>query len=280
MKKEEQLLDKTPIFQDKIRDEVALSLPFVSIIIPTFNCSQSLPLTLESIIEQDYPRFEVIAIDAGSSDRTLEILQSYGDKVRFSFVETYNLYKMLNKGIAIAQGEYINCLFPGDFYIHHHTLLDIMKLAMYQGRPHLVYCGTLLRDGKSEVKFLFRQLSLDLLRKGQQPTSLQGCWFKTETFEKIGQFPTNYHLRGAFDLLCRFCLHPKLHFASLHRALTDYDLRWVTSRMVIRHFCETFKTIYRYFGLLTTLKWFRKQKDFKRFTKLWLRRLKMAFLGR
>lgn len=255
------------------------SLPLISILIPTFNCSQSLAATIESIKEQNYPHFEIIAIDAGSSDRTIEILQSYGN-ITLSSVKNYNLYQMLNKGISLARGEYINCLFPGDFYIHRHTLLDIMQLAIYQGKPHLVYCGTLLRDGRSEVKFLFRQLNIDLLRKGQQPTSLQGCWFKKDTFNKIGYFRTDYQLRGAFDLLCRFCLDPNLHAASLHRALTDYDLRWVTSRMVIRHFWETLKAIYHYFGLMTAINWFFKQKDFKRFTRLGWRRIRMALLGK
>lgn len=254
--------------------------PLVSVIIPTYNHSASIAFTLDRVIEQQYPSFEIIVIDAGSTDRTLEILQSYGSQIRLGSVKKENRYGMLNVGIQMARGEYVNCLFPGDFYIHRHTLLDIMQLAIHQGKPDLVYCGTLLRDGRAEVKFLFRPLTLDLLRRGQQPTSLQGCWFKNEAFKKIGYFKTDYLLRGAFDWLCRFCLAPHMHYACLHRALTDYDLRWVTSRMVFCHFWETFKAVYHHFGVLTAMKWLLRQKDFKRFGRLWTRKVKMAFLGK
>jgi glycosyltransferase involved in cell wall biosynthesis len=258
----------------------SVSLPLVTIIIPTFNCSQSISLTLESILAQEYPHYEIIAIDAGSNDRTLEILQSYEGPVQLSSSERYNLYEMVNKGIFLAKGQYVNVLFPGDYYIHPRTLLDIMSLACSHNYPHLVYCGTLLRDGKSEVKFLFRPLDLAVLRKGQQPTSLQSCWFKKETFQSIGVFQTHYHLRGGFDFLCRFCLQSQLRFVSFRRALTDYDLRWVTSSMVILHFWETLLIIYRHFGIWSTFAWLGKQKDVKRFFKLWVRRLRVAFLGR
>lgn len=255
--------------------------PLVTIIIPIWNCSQLIPLTLESILDQDYPHFEIIAIDGGSTDRSLELLQSYGSKkIRLSSIDGYHVYKMINAGIELSEGEYINVLFPGDFYIHLHTLRDIMDLALEQRKPHLVYCGTLLRDGKSEVKFLFRELTLDLLYKGQQPTSLQGCWWKKKLFEKIGLFRTDFSLRGGFDLLCRFALHPNLNFASMRRALTDYDLRWVTSQMVIRHFYETMITVYRYFGFYQTVKWLYRQRDISRFIKLWIRRVRAAFFGR
>lgn len=260
-------------------DEMQTDFPMVSIIVPTWNCSQLISLTFESILDQNYPYVEIIAIDAGSTDRSLELLQSYGN-IKLGAVEKYDVYKMINKGINMAHGEYINVLFPGDFYIHQHTLLDIMQCAMENGRPHLVYCGTLLRDGKSEVKFLFRNLNLELLCKGQQPTSLQGCWWKKDTFQEIGFFKTDLSLRGGFDLLCRFCLNGKLKFATTRRALTDYDLRWVTSRMVVTHFFETLKTLYCYFGFIQVLKWLRRQKDIGRFTKLWLKRVKIAFLGR
>lgn len=254
-------------------------LPLVTIIIPTYNCSSSLPQTIESILGQDYNRYEIVAIDGGSTDRTLEILQSYGDAVRLASLETENRYALINHGIGLAHGSYVNVLFPSDFYIHAHTLRDIMELAQRHDNPHLAYCGTLLRDGRASAKFLFRNLTLELLQRGQQPTSLQGCWFKKETFDVIGLFSTKYELRGAFEWLCRFCLDKELRFAALHRALTDYDLRWVTGRMVMRHFWETLQVLITYFGWLKALRWLGRQKDFSRFGKLWARRLRVAFRG-
>jgi len=263
--------------EDKYND---YEYPKVSIIVPTLNCSEQVPQTFESILVQNYPNYEIIVVDGGSTDRTLEAIKSYRDsKIRVYSVSGFR-YEMMNKGISQAKGTYLNFLFPGDFYIYQETLKYMMGLALGHGQPELVYCGTLIRDGKSEVKILFRELSLKLLKNGQQPTSLQSCWFKIETFKALGKFNINYRLRGGYELMCRFCLHKGLRSVSTKRVLTDYDLRLVTKWMVFRHFMETFKTIRRYFGIFHTIRWLFKQKDCYRFAKLWMRSLRVAILGK
>lgn len=253
----------------------------VSIIIPAYNCAQSISMTLDKILHQKYPDLEVIVIDGSSTDSTMEVLKRYDDiRLRLYSVASFKRYEMFNKGISLARGDYINFLFPGDFFLRPDTLQLMMKLALDQGKPHLVYSGTLLRDGFSEEKFLFRQLSLELLKRGQQPTSLQACWFKRETFMEIGKFYTDFHMRGGFDLLCRFLLQGTLRYSSIRLALTDYDLRGVTRHDVLCHFWETLKTVYYYFGLVALISWLFRQKDIKRFFTLWIRSVKAAFLGK
>lgn len=256
-------------------------LPLVSIIIPTFNCAQTIALTMNQLLEQDYPHFEVIVIDAGSTDRTVEVLEGYKDtRIRLYSAMTYQRYAMFNKGISFSMGKYLNFLFPGDFYIRPDVIRMMMTLALNEGNPQLVFSGTLLRDGKNEVKFMFRQFTTDLLRRGQQPTSLQACWFKREIFDEIGRFRTDYQMRGGFDLLCRFQLHGKWRSAAMPYAFTDYDLRWVTHPQVFRHLWESMKTVHRYFGFYATLGWFFRQKDTGRFIKLWSKGIKVAFSGK
>lgn len=144
----------------------------------------------------------------------------------------------------------------------------------------MVYCGSLLRDGKSEVKIMYRELTLQLLRNGQQPTSLQSIWFRADTFREIGKFRTFYELRGGYELLCRFVLNQKLRSVSIQRVLTDYNLRWVTKTMVFRHFVETMRIMLIYFGFADTARWLWKQKDGRRFFRLWYRNVRVAFLGK
>lgn len=255
--------------------------PKVSIIIPTLNCSQLISLTLESLLTQDYPDFEILIIDAGSYDRTLEVINSYhSHRIQLFSISQYQRYEMLNKGISHASGMYLNFLFPGDFYISKDALRSVMSLALDNDRPELIYCGTLLRDGKSEVKILYRPLTLDLLKNGQQPTSLQSCWFSIDAFSVLGKFNAKLRQRGGYDLMCRFVLDGKLRHVSLNRVLIDYDLRWVTRTNVFCHFWETRRIITKYFGYWATYKWFWQQKDVGRFMRLWFRSLKIAFFGR
>lgn len=255
--------------------------PKITIVIPAYNCSQSIASTIESVLLQDYPSFELVIVDAESTDRTLEVIKRFRDeRIILYSVSEYQRYEMMNKGISLAQGEYINFLFPGDFYLSRFTLKLMMTLALKNKKPDLVYCGSLLRDGKSEVKILCRHLDMQLLKRGQQPTSLQSFWFKTEALIAIGKFRSSFALRGGFDLMCRFNLNPSFTHALTTRVLTDYDLRWVGKSMVIRHFWETLRTIYRYFGPLVVFRWLFVQKDASRFVKLWIRSAKIAFTGR
>jgi glycosyltransferase involved in cell wall biosynthesis len=256
-------------------------LPLVSVIIPTQNAAPLIALTLETILNQDYPQLEIIIIDASSQDRTLETIKGFrDDRIRIFSVSRYFRYEMLNKGISHAHGEYLNFLFPGDYFIYGRTLRDMMTIALKEKSPSLVFCGSLLRDGKSEVKILFRPLTLPLLKNGQQPTSLQSCWFKQDLFKEIGKFNTSLELRGGYDLLCRFMGKNSHSFAFTSRVMTDYNLRWVTRQYILRHFRETLKVIYRYFGFLAMIKWLFKQKDFARYTRLWFHSVRVAFFGR
>lgn len=255
--------------------------PMVSVIVPSFNNAQKIGVTLEGILNQNYPSFEILAIDAGSTDRTLEIINGFRDpRIRLASVSEYNRYDMINKGILLAHGTYINILTPGDFYIHKMTLRMIMALAVEEGRPSLAYCGCLLREADQDVKVLYRKMDLSLLKKGKQPTSLQSCWFHISTFQVIGKFNPRFSQRGALDLFCRFMLNGKLAHVSTKWVLTDYDLRGITRQMVICHFYESFLIVYKYFGIRASLLWFFRQSDFKRYIRLLVRSFKISTLGR
>lgn len=255
--------------------------PRVSIIIPTFNNSEKISLTFDRIFDQKYPDYEILVVDGGSTDRTLEVVKNYRDeRVHIFSVSGFHRYEMLNKGISHAKGEYVNFLFPGDFYIHQDVLIHMMETAMDKDKPEMVFCGTLIRDGRSDPKILFRKLNLNLLKRGQQPTSLQSCWFRLDYLRDIGKFDTGYTLRGGFELMCRMVKNSSARIVSTERVLTDYDLRFVTRQTVLTHLKETWKTLKRYFGYGVACRWLFIQKDLIRLYAIWFRNVKVAFLGR
>lgn len=254
--------------------------PKVTVIIPTFNCEQLIGLTIKKIIAQRYPDFEIIVIDSGSKDRTLEVVKGLKDeRIKVFSVSTYQQYEMINKGISQSSGEYINILFPGDYYLYSEVLSTIMRLALDHDKPFLAYSGTLLRFGRKEPEILYRVLNMTLLKKGQMPTSLQSCWFRRDLFQKIGKFDTTYSLRGGYDLLCRLMKYEGKSIVSINRVLTDYDLRILTPTLVMSHFWETGKLVQIHFGVLYYYRWLLKQKDIYRYFRLWWHGLKVAVLG-
>lgn len=89
--------------------------PLVSILIPSFNAERWIKQTLESAAGQDYPRTEVIVVDDGSTDRTLEISRTFESRfVRVITQANAGAPAARNKALAQAQGEYIQWLDADD----------------------------------------------------------------------------------------------------------------------------------------------------------------------
>lgn len=258
-----------------------LDLPKVSVVIPSYNCAHSIGHTLDSILAQEYPNIEVIVIDANSNDRTLACIKHYPkDRIQVHSVAQYKLYDMLNWGISLATGRYINFLVPGDFYVGKYAMLTMMELALAQKLPDMVYCATLLRKREEGPRILYRRYNKRLLRNGQQPTSLESCWYKTQSLRLIGKFDRTLRLRGGFDLFCRFLLDEQMRYKGTSQVLTDYATRKVSYLSIARHFWENMRIIRRHFGRRAVLRWLTRQKDVQRALIQWGHQLRLAFLGR
>lgn len=95
----------------------------LSVVIPTLNSQQFLVETLESVLSQDITPLEVIAIDGGSTDNTLDILKRYQSFLPIRIIQqsSKGLYQAWNEGISLAFGEWIyvicadDIIYPGVF---------------------------------------------------------------------------------------------------------------------------------------------------------------------
>jgi glycosyltransferase involved in cell wall biosynthesis len=82
--------------------------PLVSFLLPVYNCESFLTETLHSILEQTYTNFEVIAINDGSKDNSLAILNKYAafdERIRVVSRENHGLVATLNEAIGLAKGD-------------------------------------------------------------------------------------------------------------------------------------------------------------------------------
>ncbi len=89
--------------------------PLVSIIIPAYNAERLLPFTLRSAMTQTWPRKEIIVVNDGSTDRTLEMAERLASKdVRIVSTSNQGLSAAVNHGISLSQGDYIQELDADD----------------------------------------------------------------------------------------------------------------------------------------------------------------------
>lgn len=86
-----------------------MNTPLVSVILPAYNAERHLREAIDSMLFQTYSKFELIIINDGSDDSTEQIICSYSDP-RIKYVKNeknLRLIKTLNKGVDLAQGDYI-----------------------------------------------------------------------------------------------------------------------------------------------------------------------------
>ena len=86
----------------------------VSIVIPIYNSEKYLKECLNSLFEQTYENIEIIAVNDGSTDNSLEILQDYSEKIQIFSQENNGLYSALKVGLSKIQGKWCKWFSPDD----------------------------------------------------------------------------------------------------------------------------------------------------------------------
>lgn len=122
-------------------------MPKASIIVPAFNVADTLPQTLESLLNQTFEDFEIIVVDDGSSDETAQITRDFAADSRVKLIRQSNrgLAGARNSGIAHARGKYIGFCDADDLWRPQKLAIHIAHL---DGAPNvgLSFSGSELID--------------------------------------------------------------------------------------------------------------------------------------
>lgn len=149
--------------------------PKFSIITVTYNAENVLEDTIQSVITQTYKNVEYIIVDGKSTDKTMEIVGRYKEHIHTVVSERdKGLYDAMNKGIALATGDYVCFLNAGD-ELHEDDTLQLMvhSLAGLNELPDVIYGETAIVD--EEGHFL-RMRDFLLLNNLHGKVSVKVCW--------------------------------------------------------------------------------------------------------
>lgn len=114
----------------------------ISIVIPVFNAEKYLECMLDSILEQSFKDFEIIAVNDGSKDDSLKVLEQYKDKFKkFNIINQENTgsYRARMTGIKAAKGEYITILDCDDKI--DKTFLEELYKSIKKEDADIAICG-------------------------------------------------------------------------------------------------------------------------------------------
>ncbi|MCK5311333.1 MAG: glycosyltransferase [Desulfobacteraceae bacterium] len=180
-----------------------IDLPVVSVVIPTYNRKDIISRAIESVYNQIYKNYEIIIVDDGSTDGTVDYLKEhYNNKIHYVFQKNRGASSARNKGISKAKGKYIAFLDSDDEWVD--TKLET-QVAFLKKNPEIaLLCGKTYRS--DNIKKVNTPLTEEIT--GNLFTTLYSHSFvstptvivKKEILDQVGAFDLNYKSAEDFDL--------------------------------------------------------------------------------
>lgn len=181
----------------------------VSIITSCYNRKATISGAIESVLAQDYPNIEYIIVDGASTDGSLEVIRSYGERITKVISEPdHGMYEAINKGIRTATGDVIGLLHSDDFLYNDHVISHIVKQLEETGADFL-YGNGLFVDSNNTDKVIRNWIGGTYrtwkVRHGWLPLH-PTCYIRKEAIIKRGLYNETYKIAADSDFLLRYLM--------------------------------------------------------------------------
>ncbi|HCI56301.1 MAG TPA: glycosyltransferase family 2 protein [Bacteroidales bacterium] len=198
----------------------------ISIITVCHNSVKTIRDTIESVLKQTYRDIEYIIIDGNSCDGTVELVNSYSDRIdKFISEPDSGMYNALNKGIKLASGDVIGILNSDDFLYNEHVIRRIADEFDRYGTDSVIGDVIFVRpDNFDKIVRYYSSAGFtpEKFKYGIMPAH-PAFYVKRKCYEKYGLYKEDYRIGSDFDLLLRFLLIHKITYRYL-------ELPFVTMR--------------------------------------------------
>ena len=186
------------------------SKPLISVIVAVYNGAKTLQRCIDSVSNQTYLNKDLIIIDGGSTDDTIDILTANNDKIAYWKSEPDNgIYHAWNKALGHASGDWILFLGSDDYLWKKSVFEEIiphMIKAESQG-IRMVYGQVARVTGDDEIgcvdgfswEYTWRSIIID----GICTFTHQGMFHHRSLFELYGKFDESFKIAGDYELLIR-----------------------------------------------------------------------------
>jgi len=190
-------------------------LPLISIVTPSFNQGAYIEDTIKSVLNQNYPHFEHIIIDGGSTDGTIDILGNYRHLIWVSERDS-GQSEAINKGLKRTRGEIIGWLNSDDCYTSGAFFTAVRELDKAQDRyiifgdcdvidergRRIGYCKGRLPDPLALMRYWDRDYTIP------QPS----VFFHRDILHRLGYLDERLHYAMDYDFWLRISKHYRIHY--------------------------------------------------------------------
>lgn len=189
-------------------------LPRISIVTPSYNQAEWIEATIQSVLDQKYPRFEHIVVDGGSTDGTRDVVARY-PHVRFVEEPDLGQAHAINKGILLATGDVVAYLNSDDLYrpgafetVAKTFSSDPEVMALVGGCDYVDEAGVTIGHMDAQLDRYW-----DLLRYwGWEKwfcVPQQGVFWRRELLSEVGLFDVSFQFTMDYDMWLRVAArHP------------------------------------------------------------------------
>ena len=174
--------------------------PLVTVITVCFNSARTLEQCILSVLGQSYPNIEYIVVDAASSDGTKEILDRHAEHIDYFVSEPdRGLYHAMNKGIALASGDYILMLNSDDWY----PQLAVSRLVEAQQQSGADFVSALAQhvDEAGRPTQILRSMPYDASVRFRMPLRHETMLVPAAAYNKVGGYDESYRIIADFKLV-------------------------------------------------------------------------------
>lgn len=208
--------------------------PLITIVTVCYNVAHELPATMESVINQTYDNIEYIIIDGGSSDNSVEVIKKHekialekGIVFKWISEKDKGIYDAMNKGIALAAGEWINFMNAGDYFYDKKVLELFNKVATTEtdivyGDATIKYDNANFRKKQiGEFKSFFKGI----------PFCHQSVFTKAKLMKEY-KFDLKYWIAADFDFFYKMYKLKNIVFKFIPIMVSVYDANGISAQNV------------------------------------------------
>jgi glycosyltransferase len=195
----------------------------ISIITATFNAKSTIEAAIKSVINQTHPHIEYIIVDGGSTDGTLDVIETYKPFIRHFVSEPdMGIYDALNKGIRMATGDVVGFLHADDLFDTDSTLEMVAKYfqdskicAVYGDLEYVNFQNPekVIRYWKSKA------FTKALLKAGWMPPH-PTLFVQRKIYNEIGGFNLKYKISADYDFVLRLFSNTNFAFMYIPSVIT------------------------------------------------------------
>lgn len=204
----------------------------ISVITINYNDAAGLAQTIQSVIIQTFRDFEYIIIDGGSTDKSLGIIKDYKEHIQYWKSEKdTGIYNAMNKGLAVAKGEYVLFLNSGDYLYDENTLDAFSK---HLDGTDIVY-GNVMKvfsDGRKEVQRYDTPISFSAFLERSHHLCHQAVIMSRMAINKAGGgFDENYRIVSDWKLFAVAIFKNGATAKYVDVIITGFDMQGVSQSL-------------------------------------------------